>query len=70
MAIVTVTFNVDQTVSSSSAGGIDHTPRVISEGNASKVGHLDPALKIRLTLLDPPFQDELDQHNKDLRDFV
>jgi hypothetical protein len=68
-AVVTGALSLGQTVYASSAGDIDHTPRIISEGKASKVGHLDPVLKMRLTLvLDPPFQDELNQLNKDLQD--
>jgi len=70
MATVTITFSVDHPASCNSACGIDHTPRVISEGNASKMGHLATALKIHLTLLAPLFQDELDQLNKDLGAFV
>ena len=58
MAIVIGSFGIQPTVSSSSACCINHTPGVRSEGKASKADRLDPALKIRLTLLDPPFQDE------------
>lgn len=69
-SIVSVTFSADQTVSSCSTGGIDHTPRVISKGKISNVGHSDPTLKIRLMLLDLPFQHELAQFKKDLPEFV
>src|SRR5262245_21404003 len=53
----------------SPSGAISHTPRVVSEGKARLIGHLDPALKMRVRfVLAPRNQDETTRFINDVQD--
>src|SRR5215472_2113849 len=58
-----------QSTFGSPSGAISHTPRVVSEGKARLISHLDPALKMRVRfVLAPRNQDEAARFINDVQD--